>query len=152
MNANPYASPAVAAAAVDAPAANVELFTPNQVGGASFLGTPLAGASLIALNELRLGRPGQAAVTFGLGLIAMVVVAVVSVLVLSAVPASIGTVIGIGYMYAMRQIAHFLHGAEVEAHTAAGGPAGSLAEAAGITILGLGTAVMIIVVLVLVTP
>lgn len=140
MSSNPYASPSVTSSSSE-----VALFTPAQVAGASFCGTPLAGASLMALNHLRLGRPGDAVATLISGLIAMLFLAVASVYLLSAVPMHFGTLIGLGYMYGMRQIAQSVQGDEVDAHVAAGGATGSVVEVIGVTVLSLAVAVGAIV-------
>ena len=65
------------------------LFSHRQVGIATFLGTPLCGLSLIAINYVRIGQYGKAISSFILGMISLCILYVMSATVLSWVPALI---------------------------------------------------------------
>jgi hypothetical protein len=127
------------------------LYALHTVGGvtlASFLGGPLAGSVLIAINERRLGRPEVArnavllgalgtAALFGLG-------AVLPDAATKGLP--IGSIIG------MRQIALGLFGPRLEEHKKAGGKLVSLWHAAGVGLIGAVAEVAVVLAVVFSMP
>ena len=140
---NPYAAPRVqgvydpdlqSGARLDA-----ALYTSRHVALATFLGTPLGGAVLMALNEHRLGR-GRAAVTTVLaGLVATGFLFTIGYVVPDNFPTF---PLSIGALLAMSAVARSRQGALVAQHVAAGGKPASGWVAAGIGIVAL-VAVMV---------
>ena len=63
MSINPYESPQTAFEPVNAgKLPSFKLYTPGHVAWATFLGAPLAGSMLLAMNYRRLGEPTSAAI------------------------------------------------------------------------------------------
>src|ERR1035438_7729516 len=77
------------------------LFDANAVSLATFFGTPVAGASLMALNDRRLGRAGRAVTT----LVLAVAVTALVVLLGWNIPQGFSAPIAIALVFAMRYIA-----------------------------------------------
>ena len=99
---------------------------------ASFLGAPLAGAILLAINEQRLGRPKGvlAALAFGFGLTALVVG------LAFALPDNFpGLPISLLGMGAIRAVAQVKQAEQITRHLQWGGRKGSGWAAAGIGVL-----------------
>jgi hypothetical protein len=118
--------------AVAGPNASTVLYTPNQMLLATFLGAPLAGSVLLAINEQRLGRPKGviAALAFGFGLTALVIgLAFVLPDNFPGLPLSL---LGMG---AVRALAQVKQAEEVAKHLHWGGRKGSGWAAAGIGVL-----------------
>lgn len=145
---NPYAAPT----AEDVPQATgdrpgVRLFTPKQVGFASFLASAAAGAALIAVNEWKLGRRPRAiwALIGGAGFFALVVA---STFVAPDIP---GFPIGGASAVAMYYAAKSMSGAEVAEQALQGTPAASNGVAVGWAVMGLlgGLAVILVTAFVL---
>jgi hypothetical protein len=140
---SPYAPPATApfgaAPAIGLPGANVVLYKPSHVALATFLGTPLGGSIVLALNERRLGRKQSAVIALLVG----VVTAAALVGLAFALPKNVpGAPLGIAAIVAMRFWAQKRQAAVVSAHHTAGGKIGSAWAAAGIGLASL-TAVMV---------
>jgi hypothetical protein len=113
------------------------LFDANAVALATFLGTPVAGASLMALNYRRLGKKGKAIATFLIGL----AVSAVVVLLAWNLPRSTTTPIAMILLIAIQRIARSLQGAVVTEHAERGGRPGSKWVA-----FGCGAAVLVVIV------
>ena len=77
------------------------LYAPSQVAVASLLGSPVAGAFLLGLNERSLGRPRRALWAAGGGLVGTAVLVGVGALL----PAAAARGLGIGSIVAMHRIA-----------------------------------------------
>lgn len=110
------------------------LYTPNQVALATFLGTPLGGFVLMALNERRLGRTSVAVKTILLGVLATAVLLGLSFMLpdnFPSFPIPLASVVG------MRAIAQSRHGALLAGHFSAGGRRASGWAAAGLGLLAL---------------
>ena len=126
---NPYASPATEP--VTQP---IRLYSPQQVAGAAFLGTPIAAAWLFARNFSALGdeRASRRALVWG-------VVGTVAIVVLGSIlPARFpAPVLPIAYTMALRELAKLVHGAAFAAHVAAGGQRQSNWRVLGIGLAGL---------------
>lgn len=138
---NPYAPPQVqgfapgyggyAGYGPEAPLAT-RLYTPGHVSLATFLGTPLAGSVIMAMNESRLGRKATALKTALLGIAGTIVLLIISFALpdnFPAFPINIGTLLLMGWIARSRQ------GATVARHIAAGGRPASGWAAAGIALL-----------------
>ena len=104
------------------------LFDANAVSLATFLGTPVAGASLMALNDRRLGRAGRAVTT----LVLAVAVTALVILLGWNIPQGFSAPIAIALVVAMRYIALSLQGAAVKDHLQRGGRLGSKWTAFGV--------------------
>ncbi len=96
---------------------------------ATFLGGPLGGAALLAMNERRLGRAQAAVVTALAGAVGTALLFAMSLALPDNVP---GAPLAIVWVLVMRGIAVKRQGAIVEAHVRAGGKKGSGWAAAGI--------------------
>lgn len=81
------------------------LYEPESIAIATFLGSPLAGAALWALNERRVGRSAQAWMALVAGVLALVVLFVVG----SFVPAGAMTGASIGLTFGARAAARGWH-------------------------------------------
>lgn len=141
---NPYAPPQVqphapgygayggyAGYGPEAPLAT-RLYTPGHVSLATFLGTPLAGSVIMAMNENRLGRKGTAVKMVLAGIAGTIVLLAISFALpdnFPAFPINIGTLLLMGWFARSRQ------GATVARHIAAGGRPASGWAAAGIALL-----------------
>jgi len=138
---NPYAAPTTR----DVPQpsgdpSSVELFTPKQVGFASFIGSAAAGAALAAVNEWKLGRQQRAIWTL-LGGVVFLVLIVASTFVAPDIP---GFPIGVASAVAMYYVAKALSGADVDDHLSRGIPSASNGVAIGWAVMGLLVALAII--------
>jgi hypothetical protein len=107
------------------------LFDANAVALATLLGSPVAGASLMALNFQRLGQGAKAITTL---LIAIVVTALL-ILVSISIPGGASAPIAIVLVFATRKIAEVTQGQAVQEQLSRGGRLGSKGVAAA---LGVG--------------
>jgi hypothetical protein len=96
-------------------------FDANAVATATLLGTPLAGASLMALNYLHLGQGMKAAATLLIGLVITSLAILVGWNLPSTASASIALVLLIG----IRKMAEVTQGSAVKAQVSEGGRVGS---------------------------
>jgi hypothetical protein len=113
---------------------DVALYTSKQVALATFLGSPLGGAVLMALNESRIGRAGAAIKALLAGLVATGFLLTLGLIL----PPNIPTFpIAIGSVFVMASIAKARQAGFVAQHLAAGGKPASGWAAAGIGILSL---------------
>jgi hypothetical protein len=106
------------------------MYSPGQATFATFLGGPLGGAWLLALNYQRLAQPGKARATIGVAVLATVA----ALLVAFALPGPTSP-LAIGLVVAMHWIAKGLQGAAYNRHVALGGSVGSSWRAAGVGLL-----------------
>src|ERR1039458_5994204 len=113
------------------------LFNADSVGMATFLGTPIAGSILMAVNYRRLGKGSQAAASLAIGLL----VTALAILGGSLLPQAVSAGIAVGLFLAARAAAKGLQGMAVEQHVREGGKLGSKWMAAG---LGLGLLAIIV--------
>lgn len=144
---NPYAPYAPPAEAPAPPRTLYRpLYTANQVALATFLGTPVAGAILMAVNERRLGTPARALPTIAVS----VVVVGAFVGLASVLPDSVPTApLNIGLVVGTRYVAHLRQHEALDAYFAAGGKRGSSWAAAGVGFVGLIVAMLLVVLVVL---
>jgi len=104
-----------------APAPAFTLFDANSVALATFFGTPVAGATLMLVNDRRLGRPGRGLIT----LLLTFVVTGLLVLATWSIPPGASLVISIVMIVGMKFVANFLQGDAVKNHLRQGGQPGS---------------------------
>jgi hypothetical protein len=111
------------------PGAHVTLYKPGQVALATFLGTPMGGAVLYAMNERRLGRSDGARNAIIFGLAATAILFGIAFALPNGFPSA---PIGIVPVVLMQHIARTKQGVLVSQHGNAGGKIGSSWAAAGI--------------------
>jgi hypothetical protein len=140
---NPYAPPSAENDGQNQrfPGTGEPLFIDNQIVGATFLGSPIAGFIVMAINEKRMGRPEGVTKMVGLGLVATVVVMGIGLILPDQMP---GFLVTLAYLFGMRQFARASQGPEVMERLSNGAPKGSGWVVAGV---GLGCLVGVIVVL-----
>lgn len=140
---NPYAAPGAApvtdGASPLAMRLDSALYTPGHVGLATFLGTPFAGAVIMAINEHRVGRTAAAVKTALAGLVGTGLLLAIATLLPDGIPRF---PISVGPLVLMMAIARSRQEAFVRQHHAMGGKRGSGWAAAGI---GLLSAVVVLV-------
>lgn len=139
----------LAAAMTDsAPAADgLRLFDRKSVLIAAVLGSPLAGAILMAINESRWGRRSSASRTVVIAALATALLLVVGYLTnrLSSVIPQYEFIVGLTCALITAQIAHSWQGSAIKRHVEAGGALASqwLAAAVGLALLAVIAAVVI---------
>ena len=115
------------------PAINLDtppLFTPDQIGGASFFAGPMAGFWLLALNFHDLGKPRVRNAMIGWGAVFTALFLVVAF----AVPSFPTVVMPIVLLFGMRWLAQQLEGGAIGAHFVGEGPKRPLSMAVIITL------------------
>ena len=113
------------------PPPTYKLYTPSGVGLATFLGSPIAGSVLMAINYRRLGNRAAAGKAAALGFLGTIALA--SVAALLPQPISMG--LGIGAWIGMNSLAKAFQGEQIIQHTARGGELASNWRAAGVSLL-----------------
>ena len=110
---------------------NYRLYTPDMVGGASFLGGALAGGYLLYLNskQLKDGKGGQAMLV---GLAITVATIGLAYTLPDGFP---GVILGAGALGAMRAYSMSIQGVAVREHLSSGGRKGSAWKVAGVVLL-----------------
>ena len=118
------------------------LFDANAVALATFFGTPVAGASLMAINYRRLGMSGRALATILIGL----AVSAVVVLLAWNLPRSASSPIALILLFAIQRTARSLQGNAVKEHVEHGGRLGSkwIAFGSGVAVLAAIVAVVFV--------
>jgi hypothetical protein len=152
MDINPYQAPQtvntstpVDAQSPDAP--SYKLFSPRDAGLATFMGGPLGGAAIIAMNYGRLGRASERLFTCLGGGFATLLIFGLSFVLPDSFPA-LG--LNLGITFAAWAIAKSLQQTDYDAHLSRGGRKASAWLAAGIGLLCALAMVIAIVGLVLV--
>ncbi len=113
----------------------IVLFEENHVAIATFLGTPVAGGTLMALNAFRVGNPitGVVIIAFGLILSIVELYFTLSVNATGSRGANLFSLVaGIIGALIMRGVASWLQGDQIAAHARAGGESASGWQAVGI--------------------
>jgi hypothetical protein len=118
----------------DTVAATGPLYSPGAVMIATLLGSPVAGAAILAINYKRLGKKRQSRLTILTGVAGTTGLIVLGFLLPEGIPSS---GIAIGGVLAMRQLARGLQGSAIRKHTDRGGTMASNWKAAGIGLVGL---------------
>lgn len=147
---NPYAAPKAELCddSVEGLQTEVKLFKVSAVGIATFLGTPLAGGIIMAINFSRLGRRSAARST----VVITTLYTVVSTLVLFFIPmmpASVNSWIGIVHALVMHLVAKSYFSEDIENHQRLGGPMASTWIAVGIgflTMLGIAVPLFLLII------
>jgi len=129
--------------------ASKRLYSPRQIGGAAFIGSPISAAWLFAQNYGVLGKPGvgRRALFYGLlGTVALFGLA-------SVLPAKFPKVaLPLAQSLAIRELAQRLQGSEFKAHLAEGGSSQSNWRVAGVCVAGLAVVLAVAFVVVLLLP
>ena len=146
MEHNPFEPPSELAdvARGEAPAGEsrgTKVYIPNHVALAAFLGTPLAGAWLIAANYTALGRSGDRTRTLVVGFVATLVLFGFASLLPDGFP---GTFLGIAYAIALRELTRHLQGKPIDHVLASGGTKHSGWRAAGVGVVFLVIALAVL--------
>jgi hypothetical protein len=162
MDQNPYASPQVpdeqrAASAwpheaiVHVP--RYKLYSPGHVAWATFLGTPIAGCVLLAMNYWRLGEPKSGRLAVVWGLVATTCLLAIAFVLPENFPSGI---LPAAYTFGMFGIAKSLQGDIVARHLNSGGSTASAWRATGVGLMCLGGVLALVfavaIVLVVVKP
>jgi hypothetical protein len=116
------------------PQTSARLYTPSQIGLATFLGAPLAAGWLMARNYRALEEKKKAKRCLIYAALGTTVVMALAFVLPENFPNS---ALPIGYTIGIMQIAKQTQGAMIDAHSARGGSAGSWWAAVGIGILSL---------------
>lgn len=138
---NPFQTPTAVLQDGPAVATGEPLYRLAAVGIATFFGTPVAGAWVMAQNLKRLGRHPQVRNTWIAGVGALIAIFLLGLLLPENVPATpinIAAVLGM-YHYAKQQF-----GAAVEQHAAQGGQFASNWRAFGVSLLILAAVMAVI--------
>lgn len=106
------------------------LFDSQSVALATFFGTPVAGATLMAVNDRRLGRAGRASTLLIVG----IVLTAAAILIGWNIPSGASAVIGLLLMFGMQRVAASVQGSAVKDHVGRGGRLGSKWAAFGVGI------------------
>ena len=126
-----------------------KLYSPQQVGVAAFVGTPLPAGFLLAQNYKALGKGSAARQAWVFGLLGTIVLLAIAFVLPDKFPR---TVIPLAYSLAIRELAKQRQGAAFAAHLAAGGERQSNWRVAGIAVGGLAVVLVAVVVVVLLLP
>jgi hypothetical protein len=108
------------------------MYSPWQVAGATFFGSPLGGGWLIALNYKRLAQPKKAGMA-----IVLSVLATVAMIALEHADARMEGPLLMFPFAGMALLARYLQGAAYDRHVAVGGSRGSTWRAAGLALVSL---------------
>lgn len=130
----PLSQPAVNAATLPlayatAPAAQYPLYSPGAVGLATFVGAPVAGAAIMAMNYRRLGRPAAANKVILWGVAGTAALIALGFALGNHAP---GIPLAFVPVAVMLQLARSLQGGAFSQHKAAGGKVASLWKAFGV--------------------
>jgi hypothetical protein len=147
---NPYAPPnappgAASVATGDAPGGvplAVPLFSPGDVFLAAFLGTPVAGGVVLAINELRMARKARAITVLAAGVVTtalLVTLTFVTSESFTTWPIALGGVVGVAL------VARSTQGPQVRRHLAVGGKKANGWLAVGIGLLSLVAYLVVVV-------
>ncbi len=116
------------------PAEQHALYTPRAVGLATFLGGPLAGTVVMAMNYRRVGRPASAVKAILGGLAGTAALGALAFVLPEHSP---GFLLGLIPLFVMVKLASTLQGETVNRHKYAGGKIASMWKAAGVGLLSL---------------
>jgi hypothetical protein len=134
---NPYSAPSIESAATK----RLTLYSPGQIAWASFLGSPLAGGILMALNYRRFGNSTAATLAFTAGLLGTMLLMVISFFLPDNFP---GSIVPAAYTWGLYQSAKQLQGDAYRTAIEQGS-----APASGWAATGIGALCLIAILLVL---
>ena len=134
---NPFAPPSeLADASLAQPhtgsAVGLKMYVPNHVAVAAFIGSPIAGAWLLGSNFDALGRPAARTKALLLGFLATLTLFAVSFALPEGTPNSI---VPIAYTFALRELARWQQGKDIERVLGSGGTKHSGWRVVGIALL-----------------
>jgi len=130
--ASPLTPPLVPGYASDAP--RYKLHLPGGATLATFLGSPVAGTLILALNYQKLGRSGAAVLSVIVGVLATILILALALMLPAKTPNALFIIPQIAVMAAL---AKSLQGPAVERHKQLGGKIASMWVSAGIGLVGL---------------
>jgi hypothetical protein len=142
---NPYAPPAADSNAI----ASVKLYSPGQVAWASFLGTPVAGCVLLAINFQRFGQITAANLALVTGFIGTIVVFAIAFVLPDNFP---NLVLPLAYTFGMYQGAKQWQGETYQHRLANGDRKASGWAATGISIVCLICITLVLFAVLLAAP
>lgn len=142
---NPYTPPVTESAV----SPRITLYSPGHIAWATFLGAPIAGCVLMALNYRRFGNSTAANVALIAGLIGTIVLLAIAFVLPDSFP---NTVLPAAYTFGMYSCVKALQGNAYEHRLANGGTKGSGWAATGIGFLCLVFMLVAIFAVVLVAP
>ncbi|MFO0819073.1 MAG: hypothetical protein U1A77_14100 [Pirellulales bacterium] len=142
---NPYSAPSIEPAAPK----QQTLYSPGQIAWASFLGSPLAGGILMALNYRRFGNSTAAALTFTAGLVGTVLLMVISFFLPDNFP---GSIVPAAYTWGLYQSAKQLQGDAYRTAIEQGGATASGWATTGVGALCLIAVIMLLLAVLFVAP
>lgn len=142
---NPYTPPAHESAGQS----RNKLYSPGHIAWATFLGAPIAGCVLLALNYRRFGKSTSANLALVTGFIGTGLLLVIAFFLPDNFPNSI---LPAAYTFGMYQCVKSLQGKAYEHHVANGGIKASAWAATGIGILSLLCIFAALVAVILVAP
>ena len=136
---NPFAPPSeLADASLAQPqtgnSVGLKMYVPNHVAVAAFIGSPIAGAWLIGSNFEALGRPAARTKALALGFAATVAIFALAFALPEGTPNSI---VPLAYTFALRELARWQQGKDIERVLASGGTKHSGWRVAGIGLLSM---------------
>jgi hypothetical protein len=148
MQQNPFAPPSELADVRDAPAktsakfTGVRVYSPNQVLGATFLGSPIASAWLMAENFVAFGNTSAARKAWLWGVVATAAILGLSTLVPDGVPTS---PVAIAYAFVAKHLAEKYQARDIATVLTGGGSHYSSWRAAGLGLLSLLVVLIVVV-------
>lgn len=143
---NPYSPPAIGSVSLS----KARLYSPGQIAWATFLGAPIAGCVLMALNYKRFGNSTAANVAIVAGLVGTILLLATAFILPENFPSS---PIPLACTFAMYQCVKALQGDDYEDRLANGsGSKGSGWVASGVAILCLLVILIAIIAFVIVAP
>lgn len=142
---NPYAPPANPPASTS----RVALYSPGHIAWAAFLGAPIAGCVLVALNYRRFGNSAAANFALIAGLIGTLIIMAIAFFVPDNFP---NFVVPAAYTFGMYASAKTLQGREFEHRLANGDIKGSAWVATGIGLLFMVVLTLVLFAIIMVMP
>jgi len=127
------------------PKPRYKLYSTKAVGLATFLGAPLAGAAVIAINYRRLGRKRTAWRALALGFVGTGAIIAMALAVPDSWPRSVAYAPSLVGFLAMLTIADSLQGRDLKEHARRRGDKASLWKAAGIGLASMALALAVAV-------
>jgi hypothetical protein len=115
-----------------APVRQYRLFKPTAISLATFLGSPIAGSIVMAINYKRMGRKSTAGKAVALGFLGTVALGALASVLPAGFPAIVPAIAGLAVM---GTLAKALQEDEFRAHVAAGGAVASNWRAAGVAVV-----------------
>ncbi len=125
------------------------LYSPQQIGVAAFIGTPLPACWMLAQNYMALAQRSQARGALIWGVLGTAALLAIAFILPEKFPK---TIVPLAYSFALRELAKQRQGADFKAHLVAGGLRQSNWRVAGVAFAGLALVLVAFVVVVLLLP